>query len=503
MPMPTIQYPTNKSQSRTFKAAILSSGRLLVTLTGLLCAIVLSRLFTKTDYAAYRQTFLAYAFVAPLLTLGLPGALFYFLPRDKEHGRSILTGNLVLLFLMGCLFALAMWCGGNELLAKRFNNPSLSRLLLIYSPYGLLALPVMAVSACLLSYDRVKALAVYHVASKALFLICVVVLALTWRSTNAAVSGAVIATFLIFFPAIFLMYRAAAGDDWWPTMTNMWEQLKYGVPLGLAAMVGTISKNLDKVIVSSMCPPEQFAVYVNAAMEIPLIGILTGSVSAVLLPEIVKLYKQGDRSEGLQLWKRAAAKCAIIILPVMCFLMVMAPEVIRVVFSAKYTGSVHPFRVYLLLLPIRTVSWGTMLMAAGKSSWILLKTAMTLILNLILSVILVHQIGYIGAVLATVTVIYVWNIPFNMVAISRVYNVPFWKILPYGVFLKIMLISLAAGAVVFVAAPLVRPLGDALVVLILGTLYSSVTLALFAYFNLVNLGEILSWIKRTLAPKQI
>lgn len=96
-------------QSRTFNAAILGSGRFLVTLTGLVSVAVLSRIFTKTDYAAYRQTLLAYKFVEPLLKLGLPLALFYFLPRNRDRGRSALTGNLVLLFSMGWFFAVEMW----------------------------------------------------------------------------------------------------------------------------------------------------------------------------------------------------------------------------------------------------------------------------------------------------------------------------------------------------------------------------------------------------------
>jgi len=87
-------------QSRAFKVAILGSGKFLVTLTLLLCAAVLSRIFNKTDYAAYRQTILVYKFLSPILVLGFPLALYYFLPREKEKGRSILTGNLILLFLM-------------------------------------------------------------------------------------------------------------------------------------------------------------------------------------------------------------------------------------------------------------------------------------------------------------------------------------------------------------------------------------------------------------------
>jgi len=483
------------TQSRTFKVGILSSGRFLTKCVGLISVIVLARLLTVHDYASYRQTLLAYAFAAPLLALGLPQALYYFLPGESKRPRAVLVENLLLLSFMGGLFSLFLLLGGNRLLAWRFNNPDIARTLLVLAPYPLFMLPASALSACLMARDRVKQISIFNVLSRLFMLAAVITVALVWRNPIAVIIATVAGTGIVFLPALKLMFDSCSVGSLLPSATGMWAQLKYAVPLGLAGMLGTISLSLDKVIVSSMCPPEQFAVYVNAALEIPLIGILTGSVTAVLLPDIVKLYKKGDRAEGLRLWKRAAAKCSMIILPVMCFLIVMAPEVIRAVFSAKYTESVNPFRIYLLLLPIRTVTWGSMLMAAGKNSWILYKTVITLILNLILSIILVRQIGYIGAVLATVTVIYVWNIPFNMFAISRLYNVPFWKILPYGAFLKIMLIAVFAGCLCM-GKTYLSTSNDLVRLVVIGPVYTGTVLILMLRFNLLKRSTLIAALQR-------
>jgi len=482
------------TQSRTFKAAILSSGQFLATLTSLILAAVLARLFTKEDYAAYRQTLLAYAFVAPLLALGLPQALYYFIPRDKENGRSILTSNILLLFLAGGIFAAAMWCGGNELLARRFSNPVLSRLLLIFSPYALLALPVSTVSACLMSCDRVKTLAVYNMASRILTVILIISLVFVWRTPDASISATVLAELLIFVPAIILMYRATAGTGWRPNITNIRQQIKYSIPLGLASTLGVITLSLDKIIVSSMCTPEQFAVYVNGAIEIPLIGILTGSVTAVLMPDIVQFYKEGNNAAALELWKRAAVKCAMILLPVMCFLFFMAPEVMRVLFSAKYADSVRPFRIYLLLLPIRTVTWGQMLMAAGKTRWVLYITAVTLILNLALGLIMVRWMGYIGAAVATVITIYVWNIPFCVAAISKLYLAPFWSVFPWYKYSKIGLISALSS--LFCLWPRMLVSSDLFRITLAAPVYVALVVVLMLKFRLLEKNALVAILKR-------
>ena len=182
----------------------------------------------------------------------------------------------------------------------------------------------------------------------------------------------------------------------------MWSQLKYSVPLGLAGMLGAISLALDKVIVSSMCPPQQFAVYINGAIEIPLIAILTGSIISVLIPDFVKMYRASKHQEILALWHRATSRCLIVFLPVMGFILVMAPEIMRVLFSAKYEGSAYPFRVYALMLPIRATNFGAVLMATNHTRTIMLGSILNLIANAVLAVPFIYLLGPTGAAWATV-----------------------------------------------------------------------------------------------------
>ena len=131
----------------------------------------------------------------------------------QGRARSILTGNLLLLILTGGVFAAAPWCGGNGLLAQRFKNPAVRDLLLMYSPYAMLALPVGAVNACLLSCGRTNTSAVFHVLTRTLTLVCVVGLVLVWRIPHAAIAGTVVAELAVFLVALLLMYRVARGRN--------------------------------------------------------------------------------------------------------------------------------------------------------------------------------------------------------------------------------------------------------------------------------------------------
>jgi len=479
--------PEKTGQSRTAKAGILGFGKLLIKFTGVVSAAVLARMLTKTDYAAYRQTLLAYHFVEPFFLLGLTQSLLYFIPRDRANARKMLSGNLLMLFSMGFVFALATWLGGNGLLARRFSNPSLSGLLLIYSPYAMLALPIGTIGSCLVACNRVKTLTVYNVASQVISLACVLVLVFAFRTVEAAIIGVVVGGVIVFFPGIVLMYRSVPPGGWLPSLPGMWEQLKFGVPLGLAGMIGLFNINIDKMLVSSLCSPEDFAVYVNGAVEIPFVGIITGSVMAVLIPEIAVLFKAGDRGGIVELWKRATVKCALLILPLMAFSFVMSGEIMTVLFSAKYAGSSLPFRVYLLLLPVRVTQFGAILMAGGKSSWILWRTIVSSVLNIVLSYALIKQIGYIGASIGTVIVIYVWAVPFSLFGIAYLCREKVRRLIPWAEVGKIAALAVVPGAACWLLKITYGAAAGPLAGLVAaGVLYSALLLALYLRFRVIN-----------------
>ena len=485
------------SQSRTVKAGILASGTFLTTCVRLISAVILSRVLSMYDYATYRQTLLVYAFISPLLMLGLPQALYYFLPGENKRPRSLLMGNVLLLSFMAGLFTLFLLFGGNRLLAWRFNNPNIARTLLILAPYPLFMLPASGLSACLIARNRVKQVAVYNVLSRLFMLSVVLTAVLICRTPAAAIVGTVVGAGMVLVPALKLMFAACNVGSLLPSTNGMWSQLKYAVPLGLAGIIGTISKSLDKIIVSSMCSPEQSAVYINGAIEIPLIGVLTGSVMAILIPDLVKMYKAAQYGELRVLWHRAMVKCSLLILPIMVFLLVMAPEVIRLLFSDRYVESVHPFRVYLLALPVRITQFGAIFMATRRNKLIVYRAMTGLILNMFLSIILIRFLGYIGAAISTVLIVYLWTVPYNLFFISRILTINFRSIIPVSILTKVLIVSIGSGAV-FLLAPFVRPLGDVLTLAIMGLLYTVVVMLLFVCFNLAEMSRMLSFARRLL-----
>ena len=218
--------------------------------------------------------------------------------------------------------------------------------------------------------------------------------------------GLDIAVVLGFFFIIITLFNKYNTINFEVNFKLIRKQLKYAVPLGLASLIGLISKYLDKFIVGRYFSTEEFAVYANGAFELPFIGLVTGSAMAILLPEFVRFYKKEDYSSIGRVWRNSIRKISIILIPVTIFSLFFSEEIIVAMFSKKYVASTQIFFIYLLVLPMRITTFGSVLSAIDQNKVIMRWSIIGLVMNVIISLILVEYIGIIGPTIATVVSIY-------------------------------------------------------------------------------------------------
>jgi len=476
--------------NRTAKTLILASGQGTTALVSLLIAGILSRLFDKTEYGTYRQVLLVYQFAAPLLILGLPQALFYFLPTANKRLRGILLENLLLLGSTGLLFSLFLACGGNHWIASRFNNPALVQALLVFSPYPVLFLPTMSVAAVLVTQDKHLRSAVFMTVSRLFTLVFVVGAAFYFRTVIAAVAATVLAAAVVLGPALWLMWNAVPPSSARVTKAGVVEQLKYSVPLGLGGMLGTISLGMGKILVSAMRSTEEFAVFSNGAIEIPLIYMITGSAAAVILPEMTKYFQSGNPEAALGLWQRAGVKSALILLPVAALLYVLAPEVMTILYSKAYIGSAVVFQVFLLLLPVRVIQFGVMFQSMGRSDQVLIRSMVSLPMHVVFSYVLIQRFGIVGAAVGPVIVVYLISMGWNLVWICRQCSVKYSKVLPWGRFGQIAVVCALATMVAFPVKYFFGGLPSIAIVAMYGSVFGLAYLLLLKLIGISVIDEI-------------
>jgi O-antigen/teichoic acid export membrane protein len=423
---------------RKLKVIALSLGQGLARIIGLLVMMLMARLLIKEDLAAYRQTMLAYLAVGPILSLGVGQGMYYFLPSETERVRGRVMDGIAALGLMGILFALFIALGGNELLARKFSNPQVSRLLMWMIPYAIITIPATAAESVLVARDRVMLASVFGVARQLFIGIATLIPLLFWQTADSPLIGNVVASVLMGLTGIGLMLRSASGGSPYPSFAGIKELLWFTVPLAVGGMFGTLSKQLDQLIVSFMCPPDEFAVYTLGAMELPLIGIVTGALTSVTLADMRKSIVDGKSEEALRLFRTVGEKSSLIMLPIMVFFLITGSTFIQYLYTSEYADSSIPFRIYLTLLPLRTVVFGSLLVALGLTRFIMWRCLVGLLVNLVLSTLLVYNYGPWGAVIATVATMYFWEVPACLYKLSTTFDKSWTEIFPVAAMAQIL-----------------------------------------------------------------
>jgi len=381
-----------------------------------LIGIALARLLTPSELGSYRQLFLIYATFSTLMMMGIPQSLLYFLPKletDQEKRRHV--GKIInLSFFLSIIFALIL-IASRGLIADKFNNPQLVKLILIYAVY-----PVFMFSSSLYSYVMLGQSNAVGAARFTIFSIItdaalILGTAFLTRDLTLIVAAVITAAFLQWLYSRIRLRGYSAPLRLYGAFYK--QQFTYALPLGLSSIIGMLSIQLDKLVISAFFDPARFAIFSIGAMELPFISILTNSVTSVLLPEISK---EKDKARISDAFRAAVRKNAIFIFPIALLSYLFAPQIITLLYTDVYREAIPFFRIYLLILPLRVATFGVIFLATGKTRMILYNSIFTLICNLVLNLILVKHYGMMGAAVATVlmtclsTLLYMIWIQFRM-----------------------------------------------------------------------------------------
>lgn len=488
--------------SRSFKTIALSIGSATTAVSGILLAAVLSRVFNKPDYATYRATILVFNIALPFLGMGLSNAMYFYLPSAGDRSRKIVLENLFMLFAAGMSMTFFLVLGGNVLLSRILNNTALSTTLLIAAPFAFFRLPIGSAASCLLVNNQaIRSSAVGIVGSVAtLALVCLAVsIAPTPNyALMATVAGAAIGCVV----AVRWMWNScekpgaeSIAANVRPSLSGAKLQLTLGVPLALSMMVGQLSRNIDKAMVKSYLPDAAFADYVNGAVELPLFGILSGSMAAVLMADYKRLMDEKNSGEILRLLHRAMIKSGTIIIPSMLFLFCLAPEFMSVLYGPEYRSSASVFRVYLLVLPVRTIVFGSILIAAGATRTLAKISVATLIVNTILNYFAIKRYGELGAAFATVITIYLVGISLRAAATTKILDCTYKQFIPWNDMGRLFLAA-ATPIPVVLAILATGQWGDATRLAVTFTIYTAIAMVVLAWMQFVNVAELAGFVRR-------
>jgi O-antigen/teichoic acid export membrane protein len=295
--------PSIGRRTLVFTAArVAGSGSILVLF------VLLSHLLTAPEYGTFRQVWLVNKGLLDILALGVPLSVYYFVPRLTDaHKRRFVAQSLLVLAALGLVLAAGVFIGAPAL-ARTFNNPEIEPLLRLFALYPLFAMPVSGLESVLLSLGRSAQYSAFLIVDRVALVATAAGAVLLSRSLHTLFLALVGFGVIELLAGAWLAWYAVGhlprrGGDW-----RLVDQLRFALPSGLANLVDVINVEIDKLMAAAFFTVSQFASFANGAFEVPFLGVIVGSVGAILLPEFSREHERGDRAAIVRLWHAAITR---------------------------------------------------------------------------------------------------------------------------------------------------------------------------------------------------
>lgn len=438
---------------RTRSFVIMLSQGLTQAVT-IVLGIILVRIISKQTFGTYRQVNLVYLFLAGIISLQLNSSLYYFIPKfGSELRRTLLVQTLLVTFGTALVIGGVMFFGAG-VIARMFNNPELVALIRIFALYPFVERLVILIPAFMISVDRAVRAGAYTLAAAVGRIAAVVItFALGFELSTVMWSVVVVGGIVALFGCADMLRLSTVGK-WRVDRNLLIEQFQYSWPLLATAIVGTINIQWDKFLISAFFDPSTYAVYSCGAMQLPVIALVTASVSAAMMPNLVTLAENGRMVDVLHTWQEAARKCSFIIFPCFAFFLAFGYDFMVLLYGQDYSMAAWPFRIYLCSLPIRVAIYATLFRTVGKTKPIAIGAVIALVLNVTVSTALVITggksiISFIGPAVGTV-VASCGSWLYLLWQITRAMCVPFSRIMRWKELSRILLVCVVSGVIVFV-----------------------------------------------------
>jgi len=360
-----------KTTNNTIQSFWIAIGSFSSFAISIVSVAILSRYFTKEDYGTYRQVIYIYNTLLVVFSAGLPRVFSYYLPRyELEKGKDIVLKISKVLLLTGMIFSVTLFLGA-PLISVLMNNPDIKDGLRLFSIVPMFMLPSLGVEGILATYKKTLYIAVYNILSR-LVMLAFIVLPILFIKVDYHYSliGWGCSSIFTFFLAIYFKNIPFKGLLKVKSGLSLKEILTYSLPLLVASLGSIAIKSADQFFVSRYFGAEVFAEYSNGFMEIPIVGMITFSVSAVLMPLFSKIDNDStSRVEIINLWKSAIMKSAMIIYPIIVFFWYYAPEIMTILYSSAYIESATYFRIAILTNFFNIIMFAPLLLSLGKTKF--------------------------------------------------------------------------------------------------------------------------------------
>lgn len=407
--------------------------------------LLLVRILSISDYAVYRQGMLIVNTISPFFAIMSPISLSYFIAKAKSEQEKTYyvkqtVYSLVTISFIGAVLVAVF---GNEISAF-YNNPALNQYVISFAIILFAESSTQYFAYYMACIDKEKVLMRYTLSFSVLKTLSLVAAVLYGK--NHLAIFLCLYTFVVFAKFLFVFYYTfrfhQSGLLFKPQKSLIRQQLVFSIPVYIVGIINSLNMNLDKIVVSGLFLPEQYAIYENGAYQIPFIGILSSSIIAVMLPNITKQFDKDNRPSLNQLiahYKGVIKVSFGILFALFIALLACAEGVVVLLFSEKYYAAVPIFKIYLGMVLLQSLNLGVLLTSANQQKEIVKAGLVMVACNLSILLLLANLNQFTLLSVAPVLSLAVMNL-LMLFSIKKVYAQPsIWSVIPLSYIGKLII----------------------------------------------------------------
>lgn len=344
------EVPKKTNPSLRRQSAWLLAAKLIAFAFSFALPLLIVRYLTQDAVGHYRAAFQVITNAVIILPLGFSMSAYYFLARETTRRGAAILNILIFNFVVGGLACLTLFLFP-QTIGNIFHSDELTHLapkigVVIWIWIFATFLETVAI-ANQEARTATGFIILAHFSKTLLMGAAVFAFATVESFIYAAMIQGIIQTFIL------LNYLRTRFPRFWREFDACFfrEQMTYAIPFGLTGVLWMAQSDIHNYFVGYQFPTSEFAIYAYGCFEVPLIAMLSESVTSVLIPRMNALQLAGDRDEMIRLMARATQKLALFYLPIYVFLMITAKTFIVTLFTQNYEQSASIFVINLTLLP--------------------------------------------------------------------------------------------------------------------------------------------------------
>ncbi len=298
----------------------------------------------------YRESFQVLTNAVVILPFGISMSAYYFLARETERRAASILNILLFNLIVGGLACFTLYLFP-QILGNLFRSNEMTGLapeigvviwIWIFSTF----LETVAVAN-----QEAKVATVFIIAAQFSKTLLMGAAVFAFGTVEAFIYAAMIQGVIQTF--ILLNYLRWRFPGFWESFDFRFfrEQMAYALPFGLAGILWMAQYDIHNYFVGYKFSPSDFAIYAYGCFEVPLIAMLSDSVTSVLIPRMNALQLEGRRDEMIRITARAIQKLSFFYFPIYVFLLVTSHTFIVTLFTHRFERSASIFVINLTLLP--------------------------------------------------------------------------------------------------------------------------------------------------------